>query len=127
MLYLGAELALKRSGPRRVSRVRKRNIFLRNCGSGNRTEPTVSIVGEILSCRFIMSAGRVWKPGILKTVDVRVGTGVDDSGLTTNRFTDADLEDLGRSSGRTSLSRSLLGDGKVTTSLYSEFRAQLVH
>ncbi len=87
MLYLGAKLALKRPGVRRIPRVRKRNIFLRNYGSGKRTEPSTRTVGEILSCRFMMCVGRAWRPGILKTVDVRVGTGEDDSGPATNKFT----------------------------------------
>ena len=111
MLYLGAELALKRPEVRGGSRVPKRIIFLRNYGSGRRTKPSARKVAEILSCRFIMSAGRAWRPGIPKTVDIRVGTGENDSGLANYEFTVWDLEDLGRFRGL------LLGDGMVVASL----------
>lgn len=87
MLYLGAELALKRPGVRMVPRVRKRNMFLRNCGSGKRTEASAKTVKELLSCRFIIYVGRACKPGILKTIDVGLGTSENNNNLITNEFT----------------------------------------
>ena len=104
MPYLGFELALMRPGVRRVSEVRKRNIFLRNYGSGKRAEPTARTVGEISSCRFIMSAGRAWRLVVLNTIDVRVGNSEDNTGLINNESTIKDLKDLGRSCERTPLS-----------------------